>query len=255
MIKVVLFGAGNVGTHFYKAMKKATGIEVVQWFNRSLSALGAASGNTLCTNTLEDIEPANLYLIAVADDAIANLSKRLHKSNALVVHTAGSIPVTILKDHPQHGVLYPLQTLSKNKHIDFSHVPLCIEANTNAGEHLLTQICMALGAPAFAVNSTQRQALHVSAVFVNNFTNHLFALAEQLCKKHQVDFEVLKPLIYETARKVQKMDPSSAQTGPALRNDQTTLANHLALLQEKRFTDIYQLLTKSIQKEYDQKKL
>ena len=251
MIKVVLFGAGNVGTRFYWAMNNSEGIEVIQWYNRSLSALTHAGPNTICTNDLNDLEPADLYLLAVADDALPGLAEKIQVSNVVVAHTAGSLPLELLENHPYHGVLYPLQTLSKKRDTPFEQIPLCIEANHNKADKILRQVATSLGAPAQTIDSRQRQALHVAAVFVNNFTNHLFAQGERLCAEHQVDFGILQPLILETAQKVQRLLPQHAQTGPAIRNDQSTIDKHLQLLNDPIQKKIYHLLTLAIQNKHD----
>ena len=251
MIKVVLFGAGNVGARFYQAMNNNDGIVVTQWFNRSLSAMTLAGPNTICTNDLDDLEPADLYLLAVADDALPELVEKIPVGSAVVAHTAGSLSIELLEKHPNHGVLYPLQTLSKKRDLPFDQIPLCIEANHNKADKILRQIATALGAPAQTIDSRQRQALHVAAVFVNNFTNSLFAQGERLCAEHQVDFGILQPLILETAQKVQRLLPQQAQTGPAIRDDQSTIEKHLQLLNDPIQKKIYQLLTHAIQHKHD----
>ena len=145
------------------------------------------------------------------------------------------------------GVFYPLQTFSKNKPVNFKEIPICLEANSKKNLNLLKEIASLVSEKIFEVNSEQRRALHVSAVFVNNFSNHLFALADDYCRENDLPFEILRPLIKETVSKIETLDPYSAQTGPALRNDQKTIAAHLELLDEDR-KKIYNILTESIQK-------
>ena len=153
----------------------------------------------------------------------------------------------MLKTHKNHGVFYPLQTFSTQKSVDFANIPLCLEANKPEGLALLEQLAVKMGGPTHLIDSEQRKALHIAAVFVNNFTNHLYAIGESICQEHLVPFAVLQPLIAETADKIKSLSPLDAQTGPALRNDRNTLDNHLSLLTQEAQKKLYTSLTKSIQ--------
>ena len=248
MIKIVLLGAGNVGTHLYKVLQNKEDLQLIQWYNRSLSF---EKELTTCpvTQDLNNIVEADLYILSVSDSAIPRLSKALENKNGLVVHTAGSVSMDVLNTHKNHGVFYPLQTFSKNKSVDFEKIPLCLEANKEENLQLLKKLAQALGGPIHLINSTQRKALHVAAVFVNNFTNHLYTIGEDLCKEHNLPFSVLQPLIAETADKIKYLPPSLAQTGPAARGDQKVLADHLRYLTKESHQKLYQLISASIQQQ------
>ena len=249
MIKVVLLGAGNVGTHLCRALKNKEGLKLIQWYNRSLNSLEKESAAIAVTQDLNDIVEADLYIISVSDSAISAISKALEGKNGLIAHTAGSIPMEVLGAHKNHGVFYPLQTFSKQKEVDFSQIPLCLEANLSENLNMLKKVAHAIDGPVHLINSAQRKALHVAAVFVNNFTNHLYTIGEELCKAHKVPFSVLQPLIAETADKVRHLPPSLAQTGPAVRGDQKILDDHLQYLTQESHQKLYQLISASIQQQ------
>ena len=247
MINVVLLGAGNVGTHLYRALNKSNDIALLQWYNRSANAMKEAKGKVELTTEIDTIKEADLYLLAVSDSSIALLSNELGKRKGLVAHTAGSIPMHVLDKHLNHGVFYPLQTFSKQKEVDFHKIPLCLEANTAQNLLLLEQVAKAPGGPVYTIDSTQRKALHIAAVFVNNFVNHLYSVGEQICEEHQVPFSVLHPLILETADKIKSLSPEAAQTGPALRGDQLVLNEHLKQLTKTTHKELYSIISAAIQ--------
>ena len=250
MIKVVLLGAGNVGTHLFRALHKAENISLIQWYNRSAQSLEEGKGKVKTLSQLDELVPeADLYLLSISDDNISELSSKLKSCKGIIAHTAGSVGMEALNPCKDHGVFYPLQTFSKQKKVDFEQVPLCLEANTKENFTLLKQVAIALGGPIHRIDSTQRKALHIAAVFVNNFVNHLYAVGEQLCLEHQVPFSVLQPLIAETADKIKSLSPKAAQTGPALREDQQVLKDHLSLLTKTTQKELYQLISTAIQQD------
>ena len=250
MIKVVLLGAGNVGTHLFRALHKAENISLIQWYNRSAQSLKEGKGKVKTLTQLDELVPeADLYLLSISDDNIPKLSNKLISCKGIIAHTAGSVGMETLNPCKDHGVFYPLQTFSKQKKVDFEQVPLCLEANTEENFTLLKQVAITLGGPIHRIDSTQRKALHIAAVFVNNFVNHLYAVGEQLCQEHEVPFSVLQPLIAETADKIKSLSPKAAQTGPALRGDQQVLKDHLSLLTKTTQKELYQLISTAIQQD------
>lgn len=246
MISVTLLGAGNVATRLYKAFKNAATIEVKQWYNRTLSTISSYKNEVAITDTITDLKPADIYIIAVSDDSIAELSTQLPANHALVAHTSGSVSIHQLDKKHQRAVFYPLQTFSKQREIDFKNVPICIEVLEKQHLKSLKALAEAIGSPHYKINTEQRQTLHLSAVFANNFTNQLYRIAHEISDAKQINFEILKPLILETAKKVQDMSPYMAQTGPAKRNDKKTIKRHLKQLTNPEQKAIYELLTQSI---------
>lgn len=255
MISVIILGAGNVATHLFKAFQKTEQISVIQWYNRSIDAIHQYKNDVAIIDDLTALKEADLYILAVSDDAIKSLSSLLPFENRLVVHTSGAAGIYDVDKKNKQGVFYPLQTFSKAATIDFAHVPICIEALESAEYQFLKKIAKYIGSPTKKVNTDQRKVLHLAAVFVNNFTNQLYRIAHEITESEGAEFELLKPLILETAKKVQDFSPYMAQTGPAKRNDKKTLKKHLKLLKTDHQKDIYNLLTTSIQQTHGRKKL
>ncbi|WP_194767750.1 Rossmann-like and DUF2520 domain-containing protein [Tamlana sp. I1] len=255
MISVVILGAGNVATHLFKAFNKTDEVSVIQWYNRNLDTIKPFKNLVEITNDLNALKEADVYILAVSDDVIGELSSKLPFENRLVVHTSGGVGVYELDKKHKRGVLYPLQTFSKNAEIDFANVPICIETIDKKSYPLLKQLARSLGSPTKRVNSDQRRVLHAAAVFVNNFTNQLYRIGHEITESEGAEFDLLKPLILETAKKVQDMSPYMAQTGPAKRNDKKTIKKHVKLLKKQEHKDIYNLLTDSIKQTHGRKKL
>ena len=247
MIKVTLIGSGNVTQHLLSAFSKNNSIELVQVFSRKKETLSQMVSANKITNNYNDLAPADIYIIAVSDDAISEVSTQLPFKNRLVVHTSGSASMESLSNHNRKGVFYPLQTFTKNKEVNFKNIPICIESQIENDYDLLKKVAESISDKVFNINSEQRKAIHVSAVFVNNFANHLYKIANDISMEHQVPFEILQPLIKETADKIAMLSPIEAQTGPAKRNDKTTIETHLSFLSDENHKNIYKLLTQSIQ--------
>lgn len=247
MIRITLIGSGNVAQHLIKAFAKSELVEIVQVYARKKETLASLIEFDKITSDFEDLKEADLYIIAVSDKAISDVSKQLPFQNRIVVHTSGAASLDVLDPKNRKGVFYPLQTFSKRKEIDFSVIPMCLEAENTFDFKVLETVAKSISNAVFAINSDQRKALHVAAVFVNNFTNHLYQIGQEICEEHQVPFEVLKPLIQETAEKINTLNPVDAQTGPAKRNDFTTIEAHLEYLTNEKQKNIYKLITQSIQ--------
>ena len=247
MISVILLGAGNVAAHLYEAFDKADGITINQWYNRSLKPLQPFKKNVEITNDLSQLKDTDVYILAVSDDAVASVSANLPLENKLIVHTSGSVGIHDLDKKNRRGVFYPLQTFSKDVDVDFSEVPICLEIEHKQDLNILKKLATAIGCKSLRVNSDQRSALHLAAVFVNNFTNQLYRIGHEITESRSVDFNILKPLIKETAHKIDNLSPYLAQTGPAKRDDKKTIKKHLKALDKDIHKDIYELMTKSIQ--------
>jgi predicted short-subunit dehydrogenase-like oxidoreductase (DUF2520 family) len=256
MISVVILGAGNVATHLYKAFNKTDNISVIQWFNRSLEVINQYKNDVDITNDLNNLKEADIYILAVSDDVIGKLSEQFPFENRLVVHTSGSVSVYDLDKKHKRGVFYPLQTFSKTAELDFANVPICIETIDKKNDPILKELAASIGSIPKRVNTDQRRVLHLAAVFVNNFTNQLYRIGHEITESEGAEFDMLKPLIIETAKKIQDISPFVAQTGPAKRHDKKTIKKHLKLLKNNQHhKDIYELLTASIQRTHGRKKL
>jgi len=246
MLSIVIIGAGNVATHLYKALKKAEDTSVIQWYNRNIKAIESYKNEVSITKNIDDLKQADVYIIAVSDDVIGTLSSQLPFTDKLVIHTSGSVSLHDLDKKNKRGVFYPLQSFTKAADIDFTEVPICIEIENKKDLQVLKNLSKGLGCKHYRVNSDQRAALHLAAVFVNNFVNQLYRVGHEITESKSVDFNILKPLIKETARKIETLSPYMAQTGPAKRGDKKTIKKHLRTLDKEIHKDIYELLTKSI---------
>ena len=231
MISVIILGNGNVATHLFTAFNEATNIDVKK----------------ISSRTLHTVPESDVTIIAVSDDAIQQVSIAISARKGLIVHTSGAVEMNILVNK-RKGVFYPLQSFTKNTSINFNEVPFCLETENKEEYVLLENLVKTIGKKAYQINSEQRKKLHVAAVFVNNFTNHLYKIGNDICDKNNIPFEILHPLIEETAKKIKTITPLNAQTGPAKRNDKKTIKSHLKLLNLLE-QQIYNLLTKSIQEE------
>jgi predicted short-subunit dehydrogenase-like oxidoreductase (DUF2520 family) len=231
MIKVVLIGQGNVASHLITAFQTSSVIELVEINSRQI----------------EDIPNSDITILAVSDAAINEVSSKLKSREGLIVHTSGTVNMDVI-NQKRKGVFYPLQSFTKNTTIDFSKIPFCLEATHTEDLELLDLLVKSIGEKSYHITSDQRKKLHLAAVFVNNFTNHMYQIGKDICDEHNVPFEILHPLIEETAKKVTSISPKAAQTGPAKRNDAQTIQSHLEQLNSQQ-QEIYQLLTKSIQRD------
>src|SRR3569833_568188 len=249
-MRITIIGSGNVATHMAAAFKNA-GHSIVQVYSRDMqhAALLAYHVKAEAIDTLDAINPdTDLFLISVNDDAIDNIAQKLARHGKLVVHTSGSTPLNdLLKCTSNAGVFYPLQTFSKTKELDFRTVPLCIEGATEEITKHLEELAQTVSNNVYRVESAQRKILHMAAVFACYFPNVLYQSAGELLREHNLDFNMLRPLILETAAKVLEHLPGDVQTGPAVRNDEKTMSAHRQLLaQNPDLQQVYELLSQLI---------
>ena len=271
-MKIVLIGAGNLATHLGKALH-AAGHDMVQVFSRTMQ-----SAETLAS--LLDAEPlteiaqvrddADVYIFSVKDSALVQLVAQLcrHEADGLgedgavnalrkakkgehervFLHTAGSMPMSVFKGMAQHyGVLYPMQTFSKQREVDFSIIPCFVEANDEFAQKQIEGLAREISGRVYQLSSEDRKYLHLSAVFACNFANHCYAISQELLEEHGIPFDVMLPLINETAAKVHEMKPKDAQTGPAVRYDENVIGKQSKLLENHpHFKKVYDSMSKSI---------
>jgi predicted short-subunit dehydrogenase-like oxidoreductase (DUF2520 family) len=248
---IVIIGSGNVAAVMGRRFKSA-GHNVLQIFSRNAPEASALAYelNTESTNYKSMVNKnAELYLIAVSDNGIPDVVDDLRLPGKVVAHTAASVPKDILKTVSDHyGVFYPLQSLRKDN-TDFPEIPIYFDASDDKTKKILERLANSIDSPAVgSTNNDLLVKLHLAAVIAGNFTNHLYALAEAYCKKEGIDFRQLLPLIEETAKRIEKISPKDAQTGPALRHDTETIQKHLELLSSyPLLKNVYLMMTESIQ--------
>ncbi len=252
MKSLVVVGSGNVGTRLAHALKPQ-GYEIIQVYSRSLHNAKVLADQLSCeaVNQVDFISPkGDLYLVSLADDAYPSFVQHFKKTEALIVHTSGSLEMDVLEPcSPNYGVLYPFQSFSKDRMIDLSMVPFLIDASNDESLDDVAAIADSLSKQVYHLNDEQRRIYHLTGVFANNFVNRLYHIAADICEEEDLDFDLLKPLIRETAEKAIIGSPREMQTGPAKRKDEQILNIHYKMLasdvdQQK----IYQVLSESIMK-------
>ncbi len=251
-MKIVIIGSGNVATVLGRLIKKA-GHDIVQIASRNagtVKLLGDEMGCAFTTNFSEIQKVADLYLVAMSDAALNGLPETFKLNDQLIVHTAGAVSKDVLKKiSSKYGIMYPMQSLRKEENIPDLKIPMLVEGCDAITLRLILAFAQTISPIVQQSSEEERLKMHVAAVVVNNFTNHLYALAEDYCKKEHVDFKMLYPLIAASAERVQLRSPGAMQTGPAVRKDILTLEKHLRILQQHQpLRSIYLKMTDSIMK-------
>ncbi len=248
-MKISIIGSGNVATVLGRLLKQ-TGysIEEIASRNKTHALLLAEELNATAINNISALaKRSDVYIVAVKDDAIETISNQINVDDKIIVHTCGSVSVNILKNASANfGVLYPLQSLRKE--ISYNPViPFLIDANNDDTRNIVTQLATSISNNVAQANDEQRMQYHLAAVITSNFSNHLFALTKAYCESNNIDFSVLFPMIEETVNRMHVYDPSKMQTGPAVRNDQSTITKHLALLKNfPQLKELYEIMSSSI---------
>lgn len=248
-MKVSIVGGGNVAFHFHKAFQQA-GHKVQHIYVRNPKSVSWAIARPVTDLEKDDSE---LLMLAVSDHAIKEIADRYDLGSfSMVVHCSGAVSLDVFKDTnlTHYGVFYPLQTMSRHKTIDYSQVPLYIEANSPESEERLIRLGKSISKNVDKMNSEARMKAHVAAVFASNFTNYLLAVAEDLLQLHNLDRSLLYPLLDETIEKFKDQGALVSQTGPAIRGDNDTIKKHLENIEDPTYRKIYQLLTDVIQSKF-----
>lgn len=248
--KIVMVGAGNVASHLAPALFFAGAGDIVQVYSRkseSAERLARRIPGAEPVDTLAEVDPtADIYLISVADDAIASVVAGLPKTDALYLHTSGSVGMEALASlSPNYGVFYPLQTFSKDVDLDVAKIPLFVEGSTAEVEMRIRDFASSLFSAVYHADSELRKKMHIAAVFACNFTNYLWTIADELLSRDGLPFDVLRPLLDETLRKAFVNSPAASQTGPAARGDRRVIDAHLSNLSGSE-REIYSLLSEAI---------
>lgn len=254
MIKVNIIGTGNVAWHLAKTLSLQKKVVLAQIAGRSIKNLEPFKQFAQETISVDFLQPADVTIIAVSDDAIAQVETAIPFDNALVVHTSGFTEMSALSQKHTKGVFYPLQSFSKgDETIDFKEIPILIEAENDKDEKTLLTLAKLISNNVQVLDSLQRRQLHLAAVFANNFTNHCYTIAQEICKSNNVPFDTLHALISKTAEKALKNGPTQSQTGPAMRNDTQVINKQVELLEHRSHIEIYKEFTKAIKSTYGKK--
>jgi predicted short-subunit dehydrogenase-like oxidoreductase (DUF2520 family) len=257
-MNVSFIGSGNLAWHLAPALDN-TDFAVKEIYSPNQKNAGALVEKLYQAKTKPSLDfsisPSKIFIIAVPDDAIAEVVKNLKlPTNSILVHTSGSQPLSLLgyASTPNIGVFYPLQTFTKAKKIDFKEIPIFVESENSQVEKVLVKMGKAISKKVNKVSSEDRKALHIAAVFASNFTNHMLTIAEDILDKHKLNFELLKPLIVETVNKSLSIGPEKSQTGPAKRGDLEILDHHYEFLKsDEQLAEMYKLISQHIVDRYD----
>jgi predicted short-subunit dehydrogenase-like oxidoreductase (DUF2520 family) len=253
MHKVSFIGSGNLAWHLAPALENA-GYPVREVYSQNPKHAAALVGRLYEAHVNISLDfsasASKIFIIAVSDDALQEVAQKIVlPDDAIVVHTSGSQPLSILDDAGSQnmGVFYPLQTFSKAKKVDFKSTPIFIESESSDVEKVLMKMAKAISGNVKRINSEERKALHIAAVFASNFSNHMLTIAKEIAKQNDLDFNVLKPLIAETLNKSLEIGPEKSQTGPAVRGDFEILERHMEFLKETpEWAEIYKIVSQHI---------
>lgn len=257
-MELVFVGAGRLATQFAKALhRQGHVIKAVYSRTASSAELLAAQVDASPTTSIDALPlHADAFILAVKDAVLPALIAQLaeERRQCPMFHTAGSVPMSVFGSLPYHGVIYPMQTFSKERDVDFTHLPIFIEGNVDYTLHLAQRLALSVSDRVVSADSNERRYLHLAAVFACNFSNHCYALAAEILARHGMAFDVMLPLIEETAHKVQTMHPRDAQTGPAVRFDENVIqAQRQLLADQPHLQELYMQLSESIHRTADER--
>lgn len=250
-MKVVFIGAGNVATHLATELYKKS-FDIIQIYSRTIesaSVLAKQVHAIAITDTASIINDADLYIFSVKDSVLDDIASLLPRNKGIWAHTAGSVPLDIFNKYTEnYGVIYPFQTFSKNRSMDWHNIPIFIEASNANSLITIQAIARQLSYKVSELSSDNRKYIHLTGVFACNFTNHMYALSELFLKKIDLPFDLAIPLIDETASKIHSLTPDEAQTGPAIRYDKNVIDKHLEMIEDEKIKEIYRLISENIHK-------
>lgn len=248
-MKVVVIGAGNVATSLALELHRLS-FDITQVFSRTIDSavtLADCIGAVAVTDFNKLAKDADLYIFAVTDSALEGIISQLPSNEGIWLHTAGSMPIGVFNGYTKrYGVLYPFQTFTKGRNIEWKSVPLFIEASDGDVQNFLESFGKQISDKVCILSSENRKYVHLTGVFACNFTNYMYTISEQIMHNAGLPFDFVLPLIDETCSKVHSISPIFAQTGPAVRNDRNVMDRHLGLIENEKLKVIYRLLSESI---------
>lgn len=248
-MRIVFIGAGNVATHLARELYRRS-FDIIQIYSRTLEAASVLAEQVHAVPTTDIasvINDADLYIFSVKDSVLDSIASQLPKNDGIWIHTAGSVPLDIFSKYAgSYGVIYPFQTFSKDRIIEWADIPVFVEASDTKSLNILHAIASQLSGKVSELSSKDRKYIHMTGVFACNFTNHMYALSELFLKKANLPFEVALPLIDETASKVHSLTPGEAQTGPAIRYDKNIIDKHMEMIEDEKIKEIYKLISENI---------
>lgn len=246
MLEITIVGNGNLGSALANAIDNLKDFKLLEWYGRTWD-------NNLppqAITKLSKLKNADLYILAVSDNSIKKILDYID-TNCFVIHCSGATSIGVFKNHPRSGVLFPIQTISKTNNTLFKYTPFCIEAKYENDLDVLKNLVLALEGSYELLDSIQRANIHLSAVWINNFVNHMISKGKKICADNNIPFSLLKPMLKKTINQALINDPNKIQTGPARRGDNETLEIHSQLINNLNDKKLYKIITKSIQNSYE----
>ena len=252
MIRICLIGGGNVAIALAREILDNNALSLIQLICRDQNRVPNDLSHVPISNHFNTLPDCDFVIIAVSDHAIHEVSQKIPLSDAIVVHTSGASSIDLLNKHSKRGVMYPLQTFSQDSRLHWQEIPLLLEGNNTDVKDKLEKLSKTLSTVVTDANEEERLHMHLAAVIVNNFTNHLYVETDKFCKSKNLGFDMLIPLIEETTRKLSSLDPRNSQTGPASRGDLQTIEHHKSIAMTNELADIYLFFTSQLLKQYNE---
>jgi predicted short-subunit dehydrogenase-like oxidoreductase (DUF2520 family) len=250
-MRIVFIGSGNIA-HFFAPVLSQKGHNIVQVYSRTrahAASLATLTGSAFTDSLAEIDSTADVYILAIKDDALAEVAAQLNFGGKTVIHCAGAVALDVLEQVSENrAVIWSLYSVRKNNLPENGDVPLIVEGNNEHALDIAYRIANDISSRVLKTDFQQRQMLHLNAVFANNFTNHLLTIAQKICEEYKLPFGILHPIIRQTLEQTEKILPAESQTGPAIRHDDATIAKHLQLLAPyPDWQEVYARISKSIQ--------
>ena len=246
VINISLIGTGRLSFNLMNEILDNKSLSLNQIYGRSKFRPKNISDQIEYIKEIKNLKKSDFYFIAVSDTEIEKISNKINSYDGIVIHLSGSTNINVLSIHKNHGVFYPLQTFSYDSNLSFKQIPILIEANSKINLSKIKKLADIFSKKVYKMNSSKRLVCHISATIANNFSNHMIVSAEKILEENKINKSIIKPLIFETFNKLNKMSAKDAQTGPALRNDYITIEKHLKQLVNSDFLDLYKEVTKNI---------
>lgn len=246
VINISLIGTGRLSFNLMNEILDNKSLSLNQIYGRSKFRPKNISDQIEYIKEIKNLKKSDFYFIAVSDTEIEKISNKINSNDGIVIHLSGSTNINVLSIHKNHGVFYPLQTFSYDSNLSFKQIPILIEANSKINLSKIKKLADIFSKKVYKMNSSKRLVCHISATIANNFSNHMIVSAEKILEENKINKSIIKPLIFETFNKLNKMSAKDAQTGPALRNDYITIEKHVKQLVNSDFLDLYKEVTKNI---------
>ena len=248
MITISLIASGKLSYNLSKVFSNNENFRIIEIYSRQKKNTNLFNEKIKFTDKIENLKKADFYFILCNDDSIKEISKKINVNGGMVLHSSGTININILSNHKNYGVFYPLQTFNFHNKLNFTDVPVLIEANTKKNLDKLKKLCELLNTTFKVIDSKDRLYYHLAATFANNFTNHLLSVTDEIINKFNLNKDFFIPISNQTIQKFKENKSKESQTGPAIRNDVKTIKKHERILENSNYLNLYKIITESIKK-------